>query len=138
MKPNSLLIILSAITLLVSFWNRNDIPGHIETVPALANEPQQTPTRERPFDVAFNDVSYEIRPEYDYDITGMVVSYRHHHEDNSRMHALAKDHLNMLDACVIWGCLCTSSGLIGLTEQDWKPVSNRLKCLLKSRQTKTR
>jgi hypothetical protein len=33
----------------------------------------------------------------------MVVSYRHHNEDNSRMHALANDHLNMLDVCVVWG-----------------------------------
>lgn len=103
MRPNTLLIVVSFAWLLVSFWNRNDLPGDIDYVPALANEPQQTPARERPFDVQFNDVEYRVEPEYAYDITGMVVSYRHHHEDNSRMHALAKDHLNMLDVCVIWG-----------------------------------
>ncbi len=26
-----------------------------------------------------------------------------HHDGNSRMHALAGDHLNMLDVCVVWG-----------------------------------
>lgn len=103
MKPNTLIIAVSFAWLLVSFWNRNDIPGEIDYVPALANEPRQTPVRERPFDVVFNNIEYRVEPEYDYDITGMVVSYRHHHEDNSRMHALAKDHLNMLDVCVIWG-----------------------------------
>lgn len=87
----------------MSFWNRNDIPGEIDYVPALADEPRQTRTGKQPFDVTFNGLNYEVQPEYDYDITGMVVSYRHHHDGNSRMHALAKDHLNMLDVCVVWG-----------------------------------
>jgi len=103
MKLNNVLIITSFAWLLVSFWNRNDLPGNIAYVPALDDEPKQTATSKRPFDVAFNGVSYRIEPEYDYDITGMVVSFRHHNQDNSRMHALANDHLNMLDVCVIWG-----------------------------------
>lgn len=103
MRTNDVLIVASLIGLLVSFWNRNDLPGDIDYVPQLENEPRQTPTRERPFELVYNEVHYEVAPEYDYDITGMVVSYRHHHEDNSRMHALAKDHLNMLDMCVVWG-----------------------------------
>ena len=103
MKPNNVLIIASFIWLLVSFWNRNDLPKNIDFVPALDDEPQQTATSKRPFDVVFNEVNYTIEPEYAYDITGMVVSYRHHNEDNSRMHALANDHLNMLDVCVVWG-----------------------------------
>ena len=103
MRPNNILITASFLALLVSFWNRNDIPGTIDYVAASAEEPEQTRTSERPFDVEFNDVDYHVEPEYAYDITGMVVSYRHHDEDNSRMHALANDHLNMLDVCVIWG-----------------------------------
>ena len=103
MKLNSLLIAGSFAWLLISFWNRNDLPGGIDYVPALADEPQQTRADRRPFDVAFNEETYRVEPEFAYDITGMVVSFRHHHEDNSRMHALAKDHLNMLDVCVVWG-----------------------------------
>ena len=103
MRLNSIFITASFVWLLVSFWNRNDLPGDIDYVPALDNEPKQTRTDERPFDVVFNEVDYRVEPEYEYDITGMVVSYRHHNEDNSRMHALANDHLNMLDVCVVWG-----------------------------------
>jgi hypothetical protein len=103
MNFNKSLIVASFAWLLVSFWNRNDLPGRIDYVSGIANEPQQTAASEKPFDVRFNDVDYRIEPEYDYDITGMVVSYRHHNRDNSRMHALANDHLNMLDVCVIWG-----------------------------------
>ena len=103
MKLSSVIIIASFVSLLVSFWNRNDLPGNIDYVPALDNEPMQTRTQERPFELVYNDVRYRVEPQYDYDITGMVVSYRHHHEDNSRMHRLANDHLNMLDVCVVWG-----------------------------------
>ena len=103
MKPNAIIIALSFIALLVSFWNRNALPRNIDYIPEIANEPAQTKTRQSPFTVAFNDVEYLVEPEYDYDITGMVVSFRHHDEDYSRMHRRAKDHLNMLDVCVIWG-----------------------------------
>ncbi len=89
--------------LLVSFWKRNELPGRIDYVPEIQNEPLQTATREKPFEVSFNGVDYLVEPEYAYDITAMVVSFRHHDHDYSRMHRLAEDHLNMLDVCVIWG-----------------------------------
>ncbi len=101
-RSNNILIIASFAALLVSFWNRNELPGNIDYVPEVLTEPKQTATSKSAFDVAFNDVGYRVEPEYDYDITGMIVSYRHH-DDNSRMHRLANDHLNMLDVCVVWG-----------------------------------
>jgi hypothetical protein len=102
MKLNRVVIAVSFVWLLVSWWNRNEVPGTVDYVPELANEPAQKRTGKRPFELIFNDVSYRVEPEYEYDITGMIVSYRHH-EGNSRMHSLANDHLNMLDVCVIWG-----------------------------------
>jgi len=102
MKVNNLVITVSFIVLIVSFWNRNDLPGNVDYVAGIAQEPRQLGTSERPFDAVFKDVTYRVEPEYAYDITGMIVSYRHH-DNNSRMHALANDHLNMLDVCVIWG-----------------------------------
>jgi len=107
MKINNILIVVSFVWLLVSFWNRNELPRSIEFVSAVNNEPAQTATRERPFEVSFNDVEYLVEPEFEYDITGMIVSYRHH-DNNSRMHRLANDHLNMLDVCVVWGDNTTS------------------------------
>lgn len=90
------------IWLLVSFWNRNALPGQIDYVPEIADEPEQTRTTEQPFYATVNDVQYFVEPEYAYDLTGMVVSYRRH-EGNSRMHMLANDHINMMDVCVVWG-----------------------------------
>ena len=107
MRLNRILITVSFVWLLVSFWNRNDLPRNIDYVPGIAAEPQQTATRQSPFDVVVNDVEYQIEPEYAYDLTGMIVSYRHH-EGNSRMHLQANDHLNMADVCVVWGDNTTS------------------------------
>jgi len=88
--------------LLVSFWNRNDLPRDIDYVAAVLNEPVQKATHKPPFDVIYNGVDYRVEPQYEYDLTGMIVSFRHH-DGESRMHRRANDHLNMLDVCVIWG-----------------------------------
>jgi len=107
MKISNIVIAASFVWLLVSFWNRNDLPRDIDFQPELAEEPQQTRTRAKPFEAVFNEVEYLVEPEFAYDIVGMVVSYRHH-DGNSRMHFLAQDHLNMLDVCVVWGETATS------------------------------
>lgn len=87
---------------MLAWWNRNNLPQDLTILPATREEPRQTGTDEKPFDTVFNGVNYRIEPEFAYDLTGLVVSYRHH-EGNSRMHRRARDHLNMLDVCVVWG-----------------------------------
>lgn len=102
MRINTLVIAASFVVFLVAFWHRNDIPGNVVHVPGIGADPVQEATRERPFTATYNGVEYRVAPEYDYDLTGLVVSFRHH-DENSRMHRQAGDHLNMLDLCVIWG-----------------------------------
>jgi len=101
-KATNAVVVLSFFWLVVSFWNRNDIPGSIDYVAAIADEPRQTRTTRKSFDASWDEVDYLVEPEYDYDLVGMIVSFRHH-DNNSRMHRLADDHLNMLDVCVVWG-----------------------------------
>jgi len=102
MKIGNIVIAMSFIWLVVSFWKRNDLPRNVEILTAVASEPSQTSTRKKPFAAIYNDVNYLVEPEYRYDLYGMIVSYRHH-EGDSRMHRRAGDHLNMLDICVVWG-----------------------------------
>ena len=102
MKVTSIVIAASFVLLLVSFWNRNDLPRNVVLLPALADEPKQTPTRKSAFEAVYNDVEYRVEPEYEYELHGMIVSYRHH-DGKSRMHLRSSDHLNMLDVCVVWG-----------------------------------
>lgn len=101
-KATNILIIASFVWLLVSFWNRNSLPSTIDYVAEVAGEPQQTRSSRQSFTAAWDGIDYTVSPKYDYDLVGMIVSYRHH-DNNSRMHRLADDHLNMLDVCVVWG-----------------------------------
>lgn len=98
----NIVIVCSFFWLLVSFWNRNDLPVSIDYVAAVADEPQQSTTPRHEFSAAWDGTEYQVNPEYDYELVGLIVSFRHH-DNNSRMHRLADDHLNMLDVCVIWG-----------------------------------
>ncbi|RLA39325.1 MAG: hypothetical protein DRR06_19305 [Gammaproteobacteria bacterium] len=86
---------------MVAFWNRNDFATNIVFDPGLEREPVQRAVQIAPFETEFNDVTYRVEPEYDYDLYGMVVSYQHHDGD-SMLHKAWNDHLNMADVCVVW------------------------------------
>lgn len=102
MNVNGVIVIISALLLAVAFLKRNDFPGGLDPLPALEAEPRQTASTRRPFSLSFNDVEYRVKPKYRYALDGLVVSFRHH-DGNSRMHRRSRDHLNMLDVCVVWG-----------------------------------
>ena len=94
---------LVAITvLLVSCWNRNDIPHRVAPRAELAQPPAQAPTARQPFSVDYAGVRYDVDPVYEYDLYGMVVSMRRH-DGRSLMHRRANDYLNVADFCVVWG-----------------------------------
>ncbi len=101
-NATNVIVVASFVWLSISFWNRNELPGTIEYVPAIASAPDQSKTRRPSFDAKWDGIDYRVEPKYDYDLVGMIVSFRHH-DNNSRMHRLADDHLNMLDVCVVWG-----------------------------------
>lgn len=91
----------STIALLVCFWNRNEIPGTIAFHSALEDEPRQHQIEAPPFTAHYSGIEYRVEPLYDYELYGMVVSYRQHDGD-SFMHRASNDHLNMADVCVVW------------------------------------
>lgn len=101
-KVINLAIICSAILLVISFSKRNDFPKEINLAPELSQEPKQNAIEQAPFTVNYRDVSYQVNPQYEYELYGLVVSYRHHSGD-SMLHKSWNDHLNMTDICVIWG-----------------------------------
>ena len=90
MKLVNIVIAVSFIWLVVSYWNRNELPRNVELLPELAGEPKQTSTSDRSFEAVYNDVEYLVEPQYEYDLYGMIVSYRHH-DGNSRMHMQSND-----------------------------------------------
>jgi len=94
-------MIASALTLVVAFWNRNDLPGAIPFDPRLKEEPRQREIHERPLSVPYAGVEYRVEPLYDYELYGLVVSFRQH-DGESSMHRWSNDHLNVADVCVVW------------------------------------
>ena len=87
--------------LLVSCWKRNALPQKIDFIPEIEREPLQSIIQIDPFDAPFNGVSYRVKPRYEYELWGLVVSYRHHDGD-AMLHKSWNDHLNMADICVVW------------------------------------
>jgi len=100
-KVNNVVLAASALVALVAFWHRNDLPSGLAFRSELKDEPRQAATEKPPFSVVYADVSYQIEPQFDYDLYGLVVSYRLH-DGTSTMHRRANDHLNVADLCVVW------------------------------------
>ena len=99
---NTGLMAVSALALVVAFWNRNDMPGSIDFDVRLADEPRQRAIPEAPQALAYAGVDYRVEPLYEYELYGLVVSFRQH-DGESSMHRWSNDHLNMADVCVVWG-----------------------------------
>src|SRR5687767_4500025 len=94
-------MIASALTLVVAFWNRNDLPGTIAFHPQLKDEPRQREIHALPVVLPYAGVDYRVEPLYEYELYGLVVSYRQHDGEDS-MHRWSNDHLNVADLCVVW------------------------------------
>ena len=95
-------LIVSAAAFAVAFSNRNDLPGSIAFDAGIDRAPLQRATDRYPFQANWDGIDYQVEPEYDYELTGLVVSFRQH-DGESRMHRLSEDHLNVADLCVVWG-----------------------------------
>jgi hypothetical protein len=103
------------------------LPKEIVRTPAIAQEPQQTPTELSPFSVHQGDVEYRIEPLFAYRLNGLVVSRRQH--DGDRMlHRLWGDHLNVADICVVWG---TNAAAVDLDAFDFS--SGEFTCYYRTR-----
>lgn len=98
---NKYLLACSALGLALGFWNRNSLPGGVAFNEPLSHTPRQRPITEAPLQVSFAGVDYRVEPLFDYELYGLVVSYRQH-DGRSLMHRRANDHLNVADVCVVW------------------------------------
>ena len=107
---NRIALCASTVALLVSFWKRNELPPPDELRSALAAEPRQRPTAKKPFTAEYSGMLYAVEPQYEYELHGLIVSYRQH-DGESTMHRRANDRLNVADLCVVWGATAASPHL---------------------------
>jgi hypothetical protein len=97
------IIIGSLILLAVAWWRKDVLPDNRLLREQLLEEPIQVATRKAAFDTTVNGVDYTVKPLYDYEIYGMVVSK--HDSDTwwDYLHKEWNDNLNVADLCMVWG-----------------------------------
>lgn len=98
-----MLVIISVFVFFIAGWQKTKLPEQ-RYHPSLQEEPKQTETLLAPFSVEAGKMTYNIKPLYDYELYGLVVSK---HDSNAWDDFLHKeqwqDYLNVADLCVIWG-----------------------------------
>ncbi len=87
-----------------SFWQSGRIPSRFSNLNQLQQNPLQTSSTQKPFEIQASGHTYQIQPIYDYELWGLVVS---DHSSDSWMdndtHESWGDFINTKDICVIWG-----------------------------------
>lgn len=98
-----LLGLLSIVGLVLASWHRHDLPLPSELKTEVLSEPSQIETDLPEFQTTRKEVTYSVKPLFEYDLYGLVVS-RHDAETWwDRVHKQSNDNLNVLDLCVVWG-----------------------------------
>lgn len=96
-----IIIPVSFIVFLISFFNRDNLGGNLGLLPQLQEAPLQTPLSANPFQATVNKNTYTVEPKFEYEIYGLVVSYNLH-DGEFGAHRRWGDHINVADICVVW------------------------------------
>jgi len=92
--------------MIVAYFQRGKLPLQKDILPELMSDPIQTPTTKVPFQYSQKGVNYTIKPQYNYEIYGLVVAQNDNEVWYSRFKKL--DPTNTKDFCVVWGKNITS------------------------------
>jgi hypothetical protein len=98
-----LLMLGGLLLLAVAWWDSGHLPPRDRLLGAVLQEPLQTPTQTAPFKTEVGGVEYGIKPVFDYDIAGLIVSRHDSATWWDYIHAASHDHINVADLCLVWG-----------------------------------
>lgn len=95
---------LSLSTMGAAYFYKDKLPDPSYYDLDQLDEPIQTPASEQTFTLRVNAQEYLVKPEFSYELDGVVVSY-HDADDLTDIwhHKRWKDFINLRDLCVIWG-----------------------------------
>ena len=98
-----LVLAVSLLVLAVTYHFKDKLPKPREYGAPLT-APHQSPTLRSPFFITENNQQYTIKPKFDYELTGVVMTYSDAAGfTNIWHHRRWKDFINVRDLCVIWG-----------------------------------
>lgn len=98
------LLILSTLVFVTTYFYKDEMPDPDYYQNMSLTEPVQTKTHRDEFSVTANEQTYIIKPKFNYELQGVVVS--HHNADdfgNIYHHKSWQDYINVRDICIIWG-----------------------------------
>ncbi|EKD52255.1 MAG: hypothetical protein ACD_62C00075G0011 [uncultured bacterium] len=98
----SLLLVACLILVGWSHFKTEKLPNPDEIQKPLYTAPLQTKTERAPFTQTYDGKTYHISPQYDYELTGLMVSYNDLDEAWFNIY-YDNDPYNIKDVCVIWG-----------------------------------
>jgi hypothetical protein len=103
-KTFRLLFLVCLLAAVLLYLVKDELPPASFYDTASLVDPLQRETSKAEFTTRVNDQTYLIKPRYDYQLNGVVVSY-HDADDFSDIwhHGQWKDFLNLRDLCVVWG-----------------------------------
>lgn len=116
------IFLISLLIMAVTYYYKDIFPEPSSYDMNILGDPIQTPTDREPFSITANKQHYSLTPKFDYDLTGVVVTYN----DASGLadiwhYDIWKDFINVRDLCVIWG-ENVNSGIyknISFTSDSW-------------------
>lgn len=106
LRPQRLvrLAMLTSIALLAfSLWRKDVLPDPQSLDTNLFRAPLQTAIAKAPFQKSVGDIIYTVKPLFEYDLYGLVVSEHDATTFWDYVHREAGDRLNVTDLCVAWG-----------------------------------
>lgn len=86
-----------------SFFQKDKLPQSSEAVNEVFREPVQIKSEKTQFEIETNGITYIIKPLYEYELYGMIVSEHSSAEWFDYYHDKWKDFINLKDICVAWG-----------------------------------
>lgn len=96
--------IISLLLAIPLYFNKDRIPNPSYYQDFSLSAPIQEKTDREPFSIYNNDEKYLITPRFNYQLTGVVVSYNDAAQfGNIWHHKRWKDFINVRDLCVLWG-----------------------------------
>jgi len=97
------IFLISLSLMLFTAYYKDELPEPTTDSSIRLEPPLQTETSRQPFTIVSNKQRYNITPKFDYDLTGIVVTYSNADGfTNIWHHDIWKDFINVRDLCVIW------------------------------------
>ena len=100
-KIFKILYTILIVVFVLSFYKIKSLPGANGIDAGVLKEPMQSETNRDKFSFNYRETEYEVLPQADYELRGLVVSknninawFNYYHDENS---------VNLKDLCVVWG-----------------------------------